>query len=142
MTESKSAVAARIALGLIFTVFGLNGFLGFLPMPPPEGQAGAFMGALAQTGYMFPLIKGTELIAGALLLLGRVPALALLLLAPIVVNIVLFHAILAPAGLLLGLLTLALGAYLAWQYWPRFSAIFKSPERQPSARTKEAAAHG
>lgn len=142
MTESKSAVAARIALGLIFAVFGLNGFLGFLPMSPPEGEAGAFLGALAQTGYMFPLIKGTELIAGVLLLFGRAPAFALLLLAPIVVNIVLYHAILAPAGLLLGLLTLALGAYLAWQYWPRFSAIFKSPERQPRARTTEASVNG
>ena len=141
MTESRSAVVARIALGLIFTVFGLNGFLGFLPMPPPEGEAGAFMGALAQTGYMFPLIKGTEVIAGALLLLGRAPALALLLLAPIVVNIVLFHAALAPAGLPLGLLALALGIYLAWQYWPRFSPILKSPERQSHARAGEASAH-
>lgn len=133
MTESKGAIAARIALGLIFTVFGLNGFLGFLPMPPPEGAAGAFMGALAATGYMFPLIKSIELLAGLLLLSGRVPVLGLLLLAPIVVNIVLFHLVLAPAGLPLGLLALALGVYLAWQYRPAFSGVLKSPERRGAA---------
>lgn len=142
MSESKSAVVSRIGLGLLFIVFGLNGFFGFLPMPPHEGEAGAFLGALAKTGYMFPLIKGTEVVAGVLLLLGRAPAFALVLLAPIVVNIVLFHAILEPAGLLLGLVALALGVYLAWQYWPQFSPIFRSPERRLRAQPKEASAHG
>lgn len=133
MTESKGTLAARLVLGLIFTVFGLNGFVGFLPMPPPEGAAGEFMGALAATGYMFPLIKGTEVVAGLLLLSGRLPALALLLLAPIVVNIVLFHAVLAPSGLPLGLLALALGVYLARQYWPAFRSVFHSPEGRHTA---------
>lgn len=130
MTESKATSAARLALGLMFAVFGLNGFLNFLPMPPPEGAAGAFMGALAATGYMFPLIKGTEVVAAALLLSGRLPALALLLLAPIVVNIIAYHAFLAPAGLVTGLLALALGLFLARQYWPAFRGVFQAPERE------------
>ena len=141
MTESKVTVAARWALGLVFGVFGLNGFLHFLPMPAPEGAAGAFMGALAATGYMFPLIKGTEVVAAVLLLSGRWPALALLLLAPIVVNIVAFHVVFAPAGLPVALLTLALGSFLARQYWPAFRGVFQSSERRQPAR-KAVAAHG
>jgi hypothetical protein len=134
-------IAARWALGLLFGVFGLNGFLHFLPMPAPEGAAGAFMGALAATGYMFPLIKGTEVVAAGLLLSGRYPALALLLLAPIVVNILAFHVAFAPEGLPMAVVALALGSFLARQYWPAFSGIFQSSERrQPTRNT--AAAHG
>jgi uncharacterized membrane protein YphA (DoxX/SURF4 family) len=143
MTESKWTVGARVLLGLIFTVFGLNGFLHFLPMQAMDGPAGAFAGALAATGYMFPLIKVTEIVAGVLLLVGRLPAFALLLLAPIVVNIVAFHAFLAPAGLGLGLVVTALGIFLARQYWTAFSPVFQSPERQRAAskHSKTAAAH-
>lgn len=133
MTESRATIAARLALGLTFAVFGLNGFLHFLPMPAHEGEAGAFMGALAASGYMFPLIKGIEVVAAVLLLSGRLPALALLLLAPIVVNIVAFHAFLAPAGLALGLVALALGVFLARQYWPAFRGVFQSPVRHAPA---------
>ena len=68
---SKLPTAARLFLGLIFTVFGLNGFLGFLPMPQPSAEGGAFLGALATTGYMFPLIKGTEVVAGLLCPIAR-----------------------------------------------------------------------
>ena len=141
MTESKATVAARLALGLMFAVFGLNGFLHFLPMPAPEGAAGALMGALAASGYMFPLIKGTEVVAAALLLSGRVPALGLLLLAPIVVNIVAFHAFLAPAGLGLGLVALGIGVFLARQYWAAFRGVFQTPERHVTT-PHTAAAHG
>ncbi|HEY6725544.1 MAG TPA: DoxX family protein [Polyangiaceae bacterium] len=133
MTESRPTIAARLALGLVFAVFGLNGFLHFLPMPPPQGAAADFMGALAATGYMFPVIKGVEVVAAVLLLSGRLPALALLLLAPIVVNIIAFHAFLAPAGLALGLVVLALGVFLARQYWPAFRGVFQSPERHTPA---------
>src|SRR5882724_7249128 len=100
--------ATRILLGLIFFVFGLNGFLQFIPNPPMPDKAGAFMGALAATGYMFPLIKGIEVIAGALLLSNRFVPLALAILAPNVVNIVVFHAVLAPGGLGIALFVLAL----------------------------------
>jgi hypothetical protein len=73
-----------------------------------------FLGALAATGYMFPLLKGTEVAAGLLLLSGRFVPLALALLAPVIVNIVAFHAFLAPAGMALPILVLALEIYLAW----------------------------
>ena len=92
-------------------------------------------------GYMFPLIQGIELVAALLLLSGRLPALALLLLAPIVVNIVAFHAFLAPAGLALAVVVVGLGVFLARQYWPAFRGVFQSPERHaPAARVASAQA--
>jgi hypothetical protein len=119
-----AATGARIVLGLIFFVFGLNGFLHFLPTPAnvPEGAA-AFGGALMKTGYMFPLLKGFEVLSGALLLSNRFVPLALALLAPIVVNIVSFHAFLAPAGGGPAYLTLVLELFLAWSYRDAFRSM-------------------
>lgn len=88
----------------------------------PEGAA-AFGGALLQTGYMLPLVKGTELLGGALLLANRFVALALVLLAPVIVNIVLFHAWLAPADSAVAGLVLALELYLAWVYRRAYSSM-------------------
>ena len=76
-------------------MFGLNGFLNFIPQPPMSGPPANFVGALAATGYLLPLLKDTEVAAGALLLSNRFVPLALLILAPVVVNIVAFHAFLA-----------------------------------------------
>ncbi len=113
---------ARVLMGLVFVVFGLNGFLHFIPEPKnamPEGAA-AFAGALAKTGYMFPMVMGTQLLVGVLLLLNRFVPLALALLAPVVVNIVAFHVFLAPAGLVLAIVVLVLELYLAWAYRASF----------------------
>jgi putative oxidoreductase len=90
---------SRLFLGLAFVVFGLNGFLQFIPMPPLPEAAGAYMGAMAATGYFFPLLKITEIVAGLLLLFNRFTALALVVLAPIVVQILFFHAFLTPGAL-------------------------------------------
>jgi uncharacterized membrane protein YphA (DoxX/SURF4 family) len=109
---------ARILLGLMFFVFGLNGFLHFIPEPKtpmPEG-AGAFAGALMKTAYMFPMIMGTQVLVGVLLLLNRFVPLALALIAPVIVNIIAFHIFLAPSGLAPGLVALLLELYLAWAY--------------------------
>jgi len=110
--------AARLVLGLTFFVFGLNGFFNFIPRPaePPPEAALAFIGALLKTGYMFPLIKGVEVVAGVALLSNRFVPLALTVLAPIVVNIVAFHSLLAPAGIAVPLVVLALEIYLAWAH--------------------------
>ena len=111
--------AARVLLGLCFFTFGLDGFLNFIPKPDPSTMppgSVAFAGALMQTGYMFKLIKGTEVVAGALLLANRFAPLALALLAPVVVNIVLFHAFLAPSGLAIALVVAALHLFLAWTH--------------------------
>jgi uncharacterized membrane protein YphA (DoxX/SURF4 family) len=110
--------AARVLMGLMFFVFGLNGFLNFIPPPPtpmPEGAV-AFSGALMKSGYLLQLIKGTEVVVGALLLANRFVPLALALLAPVIVNIVAFHAFLAPDGIGFTVFILALEVYLAWAY--------------------------
>ena len=109
-------MVARLVLGSIFFVFGLNGFLRFMPMPPMPDAAEGFLVALATTGYMFPLIKGVEVIGGLLLLTNRFVPLALALLAPGIVNIALFHAFLDPGGLVIAAVLLVLSVYLAWSY--------------------------
>jgi hypothetical protein len=128
MTASsrKIATAARILQGAAFLVFGLNGFFRFLPMPPPPPAAGAFFGALFATGYMLPLIKGTEVVVGALLLSNRFVPLALTLIAPVIVNIVAFHSFLAPAGLALPLVLLATELVLAYSYRAVFAPMLKA----------------
>ena len=86
--------AARLFLGLVFTVFGLNFFLHFLPMPAAPARAAAFGGALFASGYLFPLLKSIEVVAGVLLLTGLFVPLTLVVLAPIIVNIIGFHLVL------------------------------------------------
>ena len=112
-------------MGLMFFVFGLNGFLHFMPPPktPPSEVAGTFFGALMKTGYMMPLIFGTQLIVGALLLSNRFVPLALALIAPVIVNIVAFHAFLAPSRAVLALVVLVLELYLAWAYRKAFQPM-------------------
>lgn len=106
--------AARVTLGLVFFVFGLNYFLEFLPPPPPPPEQGlAFVGGLMAGGYVFPLIKTIEVVAGAALLANRFVPLALTVLAPIVVNIAAFHFLLAPSYAL-PILLIVLELYLAW----------------------------
>lgn len=124
--SNKLPSIARVVLGLVFFVFGLNGFLHFLPQPPMSGPPADFAGALFATGYMFPLIKGTEVAAGLLLLSNRYVPLALAVLAPVVVNIVAFHAFLAPAGLVLPIVVLGLELYLARSYRGAFAPMLQA----------------
>ncbi len=115
---------ARVLLGLVFFVFGLEGFLHF--MPKPTGMpAGAmdFAMAMMKTGYLFQLLKGTETLCGLLLLLNRFVPLALAVLAPIVVNIVAFDLFLAPSGLGIGAVVALLEVYLAWSHRRAFAPL-------------------
>src|SRR5258708_15682346 len=89
---------SRFLLGLIFLVFGLNGFLHFIPMPPPSGVAGQFLGAMFVSKYLL-VVSGLQVISGALLLINRYVPLALTILGPIIVNILLFHGLMNPAGI-------------------------------------------
>ena len=93
-----AVLVARILLGLMFLVFGLNGFLNFLHMPMPTGVAGQYMGALFVSHYLVVVLL-LEVVGGVLLLSGQFVALALVLLGPVIVNILLFHSTMAPAGL-------------------------------------------
>src|SRR5688572_20895338 len=116
----------RILLGLVFAVFGANGFLHFLgPIPVMEGPAGAFIGAMVNSGYIY-VIAGLEVVGGLLLLLAShfVP-LGLILLGPVIVNIMLFHIFMAPDGLLMGCVISVLALFLLWVYRFKFPAIFQ-----------------
>jgi hypothetical protein len=125
-SSTKLATGARLVQGVAFLVFGVNGFLHFLPMPTPPPAAGAFFGALFSTGYMIPLIKTTEVVTAILLLSNRFVPLALALIAPVIVNIVAFHAFLAPAGIALPLLLLATELTLAWSYRNAFVPMLRA----------------
>lgn len=136
--------AARVLLGLVFFVFGLNGFFHFLPQPPLPASAMPFIGGLASTGYFFPLLKGTEVIAGLLLLSNRFVPLALTLLAPIIVNIAAFHVFLEPSAGMVAFL-LATEIYLAWTYRAAFRGVLTpqhevKPSRSVAARESVAVA--
>ena len=102
-----TSVIARFLLGLIFLVFGLNGFFHFIPMPPPTGVASQFMGALFVSQYLV-VVFALQLIGAVLLLINRYVPLALAILAPIIFNILLFHSLMAPSGLPLALVATTL----------------------------------
>ena len=121
---------ARLLLGVLFFVFGLNGFLHFLPMPPLSGQVATFMTGLAATGYFFPFLMGVQVISGLLLLSGAFVPLALVMLAPIVINIVLFHIFLDQKGLSMATVMGVLELYLAFFVKP-YDAVIKQIFRCP-----------
>jgi putative oxidoreductase len=102
-----TSVIARFLLGLIFLVFGLNGFFHFLSMPAPTGVAAQFMGALFVSHFLI-VIFVIQLIGAVLLLVNRFVPLALTLLAPIIVNILLFHLLMAPSGIPLAIIVTVL----------------------------------
>jgi uncharacterized membrane protein YphA (DoxX/SURF4 family) len=140
----KLATVARLVLGLVFFVFGLNGFLHFLPQPPMPAAAGAFAGALFATGYMFPLLKSIEVLSGVLLLTGLFVPLALTMLAPIIVNIVAFHLVLAPGNYGVVGLVLASELFLAWTYRAAFAPMLArraQPQRAEGGQVRPELAH-
>ena len=118
-------IIVRVLLGLMFAVFGSNAFLHFIPMPPMQRDAGAFIGALANSGYIY-VIGLLQVVGGLLLLLGgRFVALGLTLLGPVIVNIVLYHIFLDTQGLPMAV-CISLGAlFLLWVYRFKFPAIFQ-----------------
>jgi len=120
-----ASVIARYLAGVIFLVMGLNGFLNFIPLPPPGGTAGQFMGALYVSHYLW-VIFAFQVIAGVLLLANRYVPLAVAVLAPVIVNILTFHALMAPSGLPLALFVAVLWAVIFVDVRPAFAGLFHS----------------
>lgn len=123
--KQKLEMGARILLGLIYVIFGLNFFFQFIPMPPPPENMGALMGALMSTGYMMYLVKMIEIVCGALLIANLFVPLSMILLAPITINIFLIHLMMAPAGLGLAIPMVVLTAIVAWARWSQFQPVLK-----------------
>jgi putative oxidoreductase len=118
-----ATIIARSLLGLIFVVFGLNMFLHFIPTPPPpEGPARDFMMALFVSHYLY-VIGALQVAGGVLLLIGRKVPLGLTLLGPVIVNILCFHALMAPAGLPMAIVVSVLALFLLWHYRRNFAGI-------------------
>ena len=115
---------ARFLLGLIFLTFGLNGFLHFLPASLPSGTAGQFVGALFVSHYLVAVFL-LQLVAAVLLLINRYVPLALTLLAPIIVNILLFHLLMAPSGLALAIVVTVLWIVVFLSVRSAFTGLFQ-----------------
>ncbi|HTR49864.1 MAG TPA: hypothetical protein VMJ10_04095 [Kofleriaceae bacterium] len=134
----RIAPIARILLGLAFVVFGVNYFVPFLPQPgtPPPAEAMTFLGAFVGAKYL-ALIKVVEIASGLALLANRFVPLALALLAPILVGITWFHAMLEPSGIAVPLVLVALELVLARAYRAAFAPMLRArvapAEPQPSA---------
>ena len=118
-----ASTIARYLLGLIFLVFGLNGFLHFIPMKDPGGLAGQFSGAIFASHY-WVVIFGLQVIGGLLLLVNQFVPLALVLLGPVIVNIFFFHALMAPEGIPLALVVIVLWTILALRNKQHLACIF------------------
>jgi putative oxidoreductase len=118
-----AVLISRILLGLVFVVFGLNGFLNFLHAPMPSGAAGQYMAALASTHYIHVIFL-VQLVGGLLLLSGQWIPLALVLLGPVIVNILLFHATMQPSGLPPGVLAAILWFIIFFGVRRAFAGIF------------------
>ena len=120
-----ASIIARYFAGVIFLVMGLNGFLNFIPLPPPGGVAGQFMGALYVSHYLW-VIFAFQVIGGLLLLVNRYVPLAVAILAPVLVNIITFHVLMAPAGLPLALFVALLWVLIFLAVRPAFSGLFQA----------------
>jgi putative oxidoreductase len=118
-----AALISRILLGLLFTVFGLNGFLHFIPMQQPTGLAAQYMGALFVSHYLV-VVFVLQLVGGVLLLANRFVPLALVLLGPVIVNILLFHATMAPEGLPMILFAIVLWLIVFTGVRQAFAGVF------------------
>jgi putative oxidoreductase len=119
-----ASTIARYLLGLIFLVFGLNGFLHFIPMPPPKGLAAQQFGGAIFMSHYWVVVFGIQVIGGVLLLAGQFVPLALVLLGPVIFNIFFFHALMAPEGVPLAIVVVVLWVILAVRYKQYLSGIF------------------
>ena len=114
----------RIILALGLIVFGLNKFIGFMPMPEMPANAGEFMSSLQATGYVLPIVGALEIIIGLLLLANKAVPFALLLLAPISVNILLFHLFLDLPSIGGALVIAIINVVLIYKHWKVYRPLF------------------
>lgn len=121
-----AASIARVLLGLVFVIFGLNGFLHFITQPPPPpGLAMQFLGALVDSHYMVPVFA-LQLISGVLFLCNLYVPLALTLIAPVIVNILLYHGLMAPSGIGPGIVVSVLWLVVWCHFRSAFAGILQA----------------
>lgn len=115
-----------IVFGVFWLIFGFNGLFHFFPIPAPPAETAYFMEALQRSGYALPMIYGTEVIGGLLLVLSLWQPIALLLLAPITANIVLYDLVLNPKGLAIGIVVAVIHAFLLWRKRMTYMGLMSS----------------
>ena len=122
-----AGLVARVLLGLMFTVFGLNDFLHFLHMqePPMSPLAGQYLSVIAQS-HLLQAASAVQLVTGLMLLAGFFVPLALVLLGPVLANILLFHALMAPKGIINGLVAFLLWLIVFASVRSSFAGIFRA----------------
>ena len=121
-----AATIARYVLGFMFTVFGLNGFLHFIPQPPPGSPLALEYMTVLSTSHYFVVVFLIQLTAGLLLLANRFVPLAVALLAPILVNILMFHGLMDPGGIAPGVVATILWSIIFLRVRPAFDGIFQA----------------
>ena len=123
-------IIARVMLGLMFFVFGLNAFLKFIPAPPLEGVWGQFLGALFVSHYVW-VIGATQVVSGALFLIGRYLPLAIALAGPVIVNIITYHVTMQRENAQLAILATICWLILFWWHRASFAPLWEQkPSRQ------------
>ena len=123
--NSKVTTVARFLLGIAMLVFGANKFFGFMTPPPPaSAEAGAFMGALAESGYIFPILGIVYILAGLLLILNKAVPFALIMLVPVSINILAFHLNYDIANIAGAAVVSILNAFLIFANWNRIKSLF------------------
>ena len=118
-----ASLVARLLLGLVFLVFGLNGFLHFIKAPMPTGIAGQWVTAIFASGF-WVVIFGLQVICGALFLVNRFVPLALVLIGPVIVNILATHALMGAPGLPMAVVVAILWAIVAIRNKQHLAGIF------------------
>jgi hypothetical protein len=117
-------MGARLLLGGIFLVFGVDYVFHFMPELPFTAEGGRYLEALLATGYMFPLIKGVEVTAALLILGGRYAPLGIAVALPVIVNIMLYHLLLDPNGATIAALLVSAEAFLLWRFRSVYRPLF------------------
>ena len=114
----------RVILGLGLVIFGLNKFFGFMPTPLLPEDATSFMSSLQATGYVLPAVGFLEIVIGLMLLVNKAVAFALLLLAPISINILLFHLFLDMTGIAGAIVIAVINVILIYKHWKVYKPLF------------------
>lgn len=118
-------IVLRVLLGLMFLIFGANGFLQFMPMPPMSGLPGDFIHAMAASGYL-QAVAACQMIGGALLVAGWHVPVGLVILGPVIFNILCFHIFLERTGLGMAIGVALVASFLTWQYRSAFTGVVRT----------------
>lgn len=117
-------IIARVLLGALYVFAALNYFFQLTPQEAPTGTALTFAMGLGAAGYFMPFLKVLELLCGIAFITGQYVSLAAVVIFPVTVNILLFHAFLAPETVIMSIFMLGLNLFIAWRYRGNYSMVF------------------